>query len=886
MIQHAKVRFQSASNCIKENASKASLVTKTVAVVAEKPTNKDKLWCPMEFENLFSAYQTLCSRYSENILFKNQGITFKETWRRAEARALFLKNEGYKKGDVIAILAVNSPEWCFAFMAVTAIGAVALPMDTNLKPAQYRAMLKSADARAAFVSEGFRDVFQDVKVYRIEDEPPATAGAPLPEEKLGLGDIASLLFTSGTTGNPKIVALTQGNIMHVALVCTQLEEYSPDDVTLAMLPLYHVYAFESTFMAPLVSGGTIVFLNSLKGPDIIKALGENPITIFPAAPQMWELFLDALLTKLKAQSMAKYRLFTFLLKSAPVLRALGLGFLLRKVFHPVHDVFGHKMRFFISGGAPLKKAYFNYYRTMGFYIMEGYGLTETTGPIAIPYFKDAVAGSVGPPIPGNEVRIKAVNEDGIGEIWLKGPAVMPGYYRNEEANRLAFDEDGFFNTQDLGFVDKRGHIHITGRIKNVIVLDSGKNVYPEELEQYFVQSPAISEIAVFGRTIDGRETVYAVVVPASKGSGSYGRVQDEVARLNRDLPSYKTISRFAISADPLPRNSTRKVLIDEVIRLLDQGAYQTDAAGVAVPRNVLSPASVREEEIIAALAEGLKTAALCANETLADHNIDSLGLVGLIVHLEDALNISVDMDKVNPLQTLEEFVRYLAECETRSGSNLDEAILQGPATTKARAFFNPINELILLVFRLAASLCWRLKVVHGERLNPENAVIVANHQSILDTPLLVSQIPFRLRNHVFLIGKKEVAFLRYPLAGAPVLFVDRTGNVVPALKAAADMLRGGQSLIVFPEGTRTRDGAVGKFKSGAAYLAFHLDKKIIPVKIRGTFEVMPRGKFMPRFFSGKRMELEVGKPINPAKFPSVEALTEHLQKKFSKNAMS
>jgi long-chain acyl-CoA synthetase len=837
----------------------------------------------MEFENLFVAYQTLCGRYGENILFKNQRISFNETWRRTERRALFLKGQGYKKGDVIAILALNSPEWCFTFMAITAIGAIALPLDTNLKPAQYQAMLKSAGAAAAFVSDSFRDVFQDETVYRIEDEPVAGGADKLQAEKLETNDIASLLFTSGTTGNPKIVALTHGNILHVALVCTTLEEYTQDEVTLAMLPLYHVYAFESTFMAPLVSGSAIVFQNSLKGPDIIKALAENPITIFPAAPQMWELFLDALMTKLRAQSKAKYRMFMFFLKSGPVLQALGLGSILQKVFHPVHDVFGHKMRFFISGGAPLKKEYFNYYRTMGFYIMEGYGLTETTGPIAIPYYKDAVAGAVGPPIAGNEVAIKAVNADGIGEIWLKGQAVMPGYYRNDEANREAFDDKGFFNTQDLGYVDERGHIHITGRVKNVIVLDSGKNVYPEELEQHFVRSPLISEIAVFGRKIDGRETVYAVIVPAAKGGGSFGRIQEEVATLNRELPSYRTIGRFALSADPLPRNSTRKVLVDEVIRRLDQGLYQKDAAGAAVPQNILTATSVREEEIIAALTEGLGSETLYANETLADHDIDSLGLVELVVHLEESLNIAVDMDKINPLQTLEEFVRYLAECEAGGGVNLDEAILCEPITTKAATFFNPINELVLLIFRMAAWICWRLKVIHRERLCPDNAIIIANHQSLLDAPLLVSQLPWRLRNHVFLIGKKEVAFLRYPFAGAPVLFVDRTGNVVPALKAAADMLRSGQSLIIFPEGTRTRDGAVGKFKSGAAYLAFHLRKKIIPVQIRGTFEIMPRSTFLPRFFSGGKIELDVGEPIDPADFSSIEALAEDLQKLYAGN---
>ena len=831
----------------------------------------------MEFENLLTAYQALCKRHTARILFVNQQITFGEAWTKAEARAHLLQDRGIKKGDVIVLLATNSPEWCCTFMAITAIGAVALPLDTNLTPGQYRSMAASAGARAAFVSHPFSYVFQEITVFNIEDEPPMAPDGILKPDAVVLNDIATLLFTSGTTGHPKIVALSHRNILSVALTCTKLEEYTPDDVTLAMLPLYHVYAFESTFMAPLVTGSSIVFQNSLKGPDIIKALADHPITIFPAAPQMWELFFDALVTKLRAQSRAKYRLFMFFLTAAPILRVLGLGSVLQKVFRPVHDVFGHRMRFFISGGAPLKKEYFNYYRTMGFYIMEGYGLTETTGPIAIPYFKDASAGAVGAPIGGNDVKIKNVNADGIGEIWLSGDAVMPGYYLNDEANRQAFDNDRFFNTQDLGYIDRRGHIHITGRLKNVIVLDSGKNVYPEELELYFRKSPLISEIAVFGRKIEGRETVYAVIVPQAKGASGYERIREELAALNQDLPAYKMINRFAISADPLPRNSTRKVLIDEVIRLLNQGIYQTDASGTAVPRNPLTATSVREEEIINVLAEKFRAKALYANEMLADHQIDSLGLVELIVYLEESLNIAVDMDKVNPLMTMEEFVRYLAICEERSGANLDDLILHSPITTKRSSFFNPVNELFLLLIRVLSTLCWRIRIVHRERLLQDNIILAANHQSLLDTPLMVNLVPAALRRKVFLIGKKEVSFLRYLFIGAPVLFVDRTGNVVPSLKAAADVLRSGQSLIIFPEGTRTRDGSLGKFKSGAAYLATNLNKKIVPVTLRGAFEIMPPGKLLPHFTGGKRLELIVGNPIDPRDFLSIEALTDRLR---------
>ncbi len=831
----------------------------------------------MEYRNLLNAYSTLCESYADRILFQNQQISFGKVWLRAKSRALLLQEQGIQKGDVIAILSGNSPEWCYAFMAVTAIGAVALPLDTNLSAGQYREMAGSADVKAAFVSGAFAEVFQDIPLYRIEEEPSVHPERSLVENPVGLNDIATLLFTSGTTGNPKIVTLTHGNILSVAIDCTKLEEYTPEDVTLAMLPLYHVYAFESTFMAPLVTGSSIVFQNSLKGPDIIRALAENPITIFPAAPQMWELFLDALSARLRAQSKARYFLFTFFLKAGPALKALGLGFIVNKIFHPVHDVFGHGMRFFISGGAPLKKEYFNYYRTMGFYIMEGYGLTETTGPIAIPYFRDAVAGAVGPPIRGNQVKIKNINADGIGEIWLAGAAVMPGYYKNDEANRQAFDDERFFNTQDLGYVDKRGHIHITGRIKNVIVLDSGKNVYPEELELYFRKSPLIAEIAVFGRKIEGRETVSAVIVPAAKGVQSYQRIREEIALLNRELPAYKTLNHFALSADPLPRNSTRKVLIDEVIRLLDQGAYQTDASGAAIPRNLLAATSIREEDIISVLGEKLRTKVLHANATLADHQIDSLAMIELIVYLEENLNMSVDMDQIHSQMTLEEFVRYLASCPENSGVNLDELILHSPVSTKTAAFFNPINELFLLFIRLVSMIFWHWNILHPERLRLDNVILVANHQSLLDTPAMMNLIPFTLRRKAFLIGKKEATPLGYLFAGAPVLFVDRAGNVVPALKAAADILKSGKSLIIFPEGTRTHDGALGKFKSGAAYLARNLDKKIVPVSIRGTYDIMPRGRFWPRFLGGKKLEMIVGNTIDPKDFDSTEALTGYLR---------
>ena len=827
--------------------------------------------------NLPEFYRDRCKRFSNNYLFGNT-ITYGETLRLAYGRAAFLQAQGCKKGDVVGLLASNSPEWCVSFMAITAIGALALPLDTTLKAEQYSRMLAAASARACFVSDGFIDRISTVPAFRVDFSDSMADEDSYIQPALSAGDIASLLFTSGTTGAPKIVALTHGNVMHIAIVCTELEEYTEKDVTLSILPLFHVYAFESNFMAPLVTGSSIVFQPSLKGPDIIKSLADNDITIFPAAPQMWELFFDAITQKIRAQSIMKYRLFMFLLNAAPLLRAIGLSSVLDRVFEPVHAVFGKSMRFFISGGAPLKRKYFEYYRRMGFYIMEGYGLTETTGPIAIPYYKNAIAGSVGAPIRGNEVKVKNINADGIGEIWLRGEAVMAGYYNNDEANRRAFDANGFFNTGDLGRVDARGNIFLTGRMKNVIVLDSGKNVYPEELELYFKQSPAISEIAVFGRKIDGRETVFAVIVPASKTRESFAALRGEIASLNRGLPPYRWLRRYAVSFDPLPKNSTRKVLVDQVIARLDRGLYQTAEDTAPVPENTLAGTSAREEAIIAVLRKKLGRDKLYASQGLSDFNIDSLGLIDLIVFLEDNLGVAIDADRFRGMQTLDELVAYLAGCDAGSGARCDESIVNGAITTHARRLPNPVNNFLLMLVQNISRLCWKLTTVHRERLIPDNSIIVANHQSNLDVLWLYSQLPAQKRRNVFAISKKELSFMKYIFPGAPLVFVERNGNVLPALKAGADLLRQGKSLIIFPEGTRTATGEIGEFKNGAAYLAKKLDKNIIPVTINGSFAILPRKKKIPRFFSRSRGSLTVHTPLKPDAFACVEDLTVELHR--------
>lgn len=825
-----------------------------------------------------SASVDLFEKFKYNTLFRFKGndISFDNTSARVSARAVFLQKRGIARGDAVGILSANSPEWCSTFLAVTSIGAIALPLDTNLSKKQHEEMLLAAGAKAVFTGEGFHGKYK-VPSYKIDQVEKAASWDDISHVSCSPDDIAVLIFTSGTTGTPKIVSLSHRNILHIAYVCTDLEEYTAEDQTLAILPMFHVYALESTFMAPFVTGSMIVMQTSLKGPDIMKSLGDNDITIFPAAPIMWELFFNAIANKARMESEKKFRLFMFLVKNAPLLKMLGFGFLLKKVFAPVHNVFGLSHRFFISGGAPMKKEYFNWYRNMGFNIMEGYGLSETTGPIAIPYYKKAKAGSVGAPINGNEVTVKNINSDGIGEICLRGPAVSPGYFRNDEANRKSFDEEGFFNTGDLGCVDRNGNIYITGRLKNVIVLDSGKNVYPEEIEFFYRNSAKINEIAVFERKIQGRTSIYAVVVPCKKSSTSYGEIKSEIELLNCDLPDYKRVKNFSISFDELPKNSTRKIMYSEVVRLLDDGNYQTGAEDKVVLKDILRGNGPREERIVELLQKKFGAEVLFTNSTLSDFNVDSLGFIDLIVYLEHNLNTAIDSKLFMTKETFGEMLIYLSSLDEGEGYSLDEKILKGEITVKPNRIFNPFHHIVLALLHVLSKLFWKLEVRNGDRLSLDNNILVANHQSYLDMIWIASSIPGKYRKDIYVTGKRRLSFLRYIFPVLPIIYVDEK-NGIEVLKAGADILRQGKTLVVFPEGTRTEDGTLNDFMSGAAYLSKHLDKSVVPISVAGSYEIWPRQNRLPEFFSGKKGYLTIGETVDPAQYESVEALNSAMYK--------
>jgi long-chain acyl-CoA synthetase len=827
--------------------------------------------------NLYGFYKTTCDKYSDKILFDNK-IKYGEALKLAEQRAAFLQSEGYKKGDVIAILAISNAEWVITYMAINCMGGIVLPLDVNLTKESFTAMMKRVKAKGVFISSEYKGVIKGIKNYSVSIDKSMEKKKKFKAPKLSENDTATYIFTSGTTGTPKIVTLTHKNIYSTAESAAERSHMSVDDIFLCILPLYHVYALIACFAGPFAHGASFVYLTSLKGPDIMKSLAENPITVFPAAPLLWEMFMDAILNKVKNESDFKYNLFKFFLNNGVFMRKIGLSFLVDKIFDPIHAIFGRNHRFFVSGGAPLKDKYRKYYKSMGFKVLEGYGLTETTGPVTLPDPDNNFIGSVGPTVPGNEAKIKNINDEGIGEVWLRGVSVMPGYFGNEEANREVFDSEGFFNTGDLGRMDKHGNIYLTGRVKNVIVLSSGKNLYPEELESFYKQSEAIEEIAVFARNVQGSDKVYAVIVPANKTEKSYGIVKDEINRLNKGLPSYKTVNDFAISFDKLPVNSARKIVYRDIIKLLEKGLFMESDTDNAVLQTVLTGTNPAETEIINILKKKLKTEKIYARQSLADYGIDSLGLVDLIVHLEESLHITIDGERIKKIQTMDEMLNYISSLERSGGENIADRIFRSEITEKKLFMFNPILYFWIGLIKVVFRFVWKVKIINKEKLIIDNNIIMANHTSYFDIPMLVHAFTINNIKNTYAIGKVEVSSVKYIFPGMPVIWANYEKNTNEVFKKSSDLLRQDKSIMIFPEGTRTHDGAMHEFKHGAAYLAKNSSRLIIPVTINGGYDIWPPAKKFPGLLWKAKGSIVVHDKIDPADFKTVESLNAAIEK--------
>jgi len=521
-----------------------------------------------------------------------QGISFRQTARSVHAFARHLVELGVGLGSRVALLSENRPEWGIAYLAILETGAVVVPLDPQLGPREVAEILDAAGASVCVVSRRHAETLDEAARVRpsnlgrvsLEEDPehPSLAEAlrkhpdPAPlEPRAQPGELAVLIFTSGTTGHAKGVMLSHTNILSNVEGVAHTFEFGPSDRFLSVLPLHHTFESTGGFLCPLRVGASIAYARSLKSADLREDMRTSGASILLGVPLLYEKLLEGVRDGIDKAPLGRRLVARILIGFTRLVRLVTGRTIGRRLLRPLRERAGMgRVRLLVSGAAALPEDVFWGLMDLGWPVLEGYGLTECSPVVAANQPAHPRAGGVGWPLVGVEVNLDSPDPEGNGEIVVRGPNVMLGYHRNPEATAEVL-RDGWFHTGDLGRFLRDGRLRITGRIKNMIATAAGKKIYPEEVESHLVISPLIVEIVVAGGVDErtGREEVQAHVVPNRERLEALARSQDvpfddafveraikrEIDQRCQQLAPFKRVKRVFVRREEFPKTTTGKI---------------------------------------------------------------------------------------------------------------------------------------------------------------------------------------------------------------------------------------------------------------------------------------------------------------------------------------
>ncbi|MCD6454968.1 MAG: AMP-binding protein [Candidatus Aminicenantes bacterium] len=501
-------------------------------------------------------------------------LTYYQLYKKVLAAAYLLRKEGIGKGDSVGILGENSPEWIISFFATSYSGASVVPIDSRLEPSEYRHIIREAGLRGIFASDRFIPEIKELSLEKSFRIYPFSSLLDLEEARVPFPDInledeAILMFSSGTTGVSKGIVLVQRNIAANLDAFYQTFEFIPGDIFFLILPLHHSFPITTSLLAPVSVGATIAIARSFKPNELREDLLEVQPHEMMVVPLILEKLIRGVLQKVEKSPLPTRVLFKSMKLSSKIIGGKVSFKTLRKKMG-----FG-RMKYLVSGGAALPGWISEILEEMGFPILQGYGLAETAPVVSVNPPCCPRNKSVGWPLPYVEVRIFDPDEEGIGEIGVRGPNVMKGYYKDAERNKKVFTEDRFFLTGDMGYIDDDGYIYISGRKKFVIVTKGGKNIYPEEVEEALLRSDFVKEVLVISTNnpTTGAEELQAIVYPdfdlvyeTLEKQGKqvsedkiYELIGSEIKKYSQDLADYKRVRSFVIRDEEFPKTTSQKI---------------------------------------------------------------------------------------------------------------------------------------------------------------------------------------------------------------------------------------------------------------------------------------------------------------------------------------
>jgi len=858
---------------------------------------------------------------------ENTSFSFGEMLSQIRRIAISIEREGIASGERVALLGENSPRWALAYLGTMFRGSVVVPLDPHGEIETLTNFIENSEAKLAFVSEESIPRFQQIE-ERLGRKIPAVV---LQNRETGNGfyqyddwiadaitenshatsskseDLALMIYTSGTTGKPKAVPLTHGNIFAEASGVQDVMRLSEKERILSLLPLFHAYAQIANLWIASTIGAEVIYLKELNPTELERAFKECKITTITGVPRLWYMFHKKIFDAVRSQPKPVQIIFKVLLKSNGFLRdhfKINLG---HTFFGKVHNGFGGKLRLAISAGSRFDADVARDFHSLGFTILQGYGLSETSGAATATRFEDNKIGSVGTPLNNSEIKIDSPDAEGIGEVLIRGPIVMSGYFKNPEANREAFTPDGWFRSGDLGRIDSDGHLYIVGRKKDVIVLPNGKNVHPEDLEVHYLKCPLLAEICVLGvedesAQLAGSEKLIAIAVPdfeylkQNNIANSREAIRWHLDTLGRELPEYQRVREYIVRAEPLPRTATRKIRRFELQKEIVAGGIVNLQPSIeknfTLSRDDEKLLSTKIGSVVSGIVKsntkGLELLHPAMNLEI-DLGLDSLSRAEVFAALEHAFGTEFEADEAAKALLISDVIALV---RTKVGdsedlkvadtslnwSNIvretDEDFPEIRAVLRPQYLFPFFAFVILKIFYLFSKLFMRLEVSGRENLSlvKRPFLVCPNHQSFLDAFVVCSSYSQDTLRNTFHVGASEFfqsALMKQVAKLLNIVPVDPDTQLMRAMKAGAIGLKHGKILNIYPEGERAFDGDLHTFKKGAAILATELDLPIIPVALDGLQNVWARNSWKIR---PAKVKILFGKPIYPREIPGAGAM--------------
>lgn len=825
---------------------------------------------------------------------KQERFTYGEVHRYAGRVGSFLLKQGVKQGDRVLLISENRPEWGINYFGILRAGATAVPVDPSLTEAEVVNIVRRSEAKAVLVSEQaandlpalFKQLTEANLPAQVFSLAQAMEGDPSAPERIGkvkktasADDVASLIFTSGTTGQPKGVMLTHRNFASLVAKLAGAFEIGLGDGLVSVLPLHHTFEFSAGFLMPFSRGAEITYIDELTADRLGDVFETGRVTAMIGVPALWQLLHRKITQEMAARPAFVEQAMKSLMSAHGELRnrsSLNLGKLL---FWPVHRKFGGKMKFLVSGGSALPDDVHKAFHQLGFNISEGYGLTEAAPVLTVTAMTNKRApGTVGPALPGIEIKIHEPDENGIGEVIARGPNVMAGYFQDREATEAVLKE-GWLFTGDLGRLDENGRLYLVGRAKDVIIDANGKNVYPDELEELYGVHPHIKELSIVGLPDEaGGEKVACLCVPDYKDRPKEEvrqEIEEHFKKVSGDMPFYRRVKVLRLWDGELPRTAKRSVKRRVVVEELKRLERITNAGEKARAQAPTSGGVL--EWLIPIIAEVSQKNAADIRPTshlISDLGLDSLMLTELSVALEQAGVPLPAVEDLSQIGTVEDLRRIVAAAGRRAVAETKKPVSTASADQKKKEEAELDIHVPDAISKISRSLVgFGQRAVYGALFDVQvsgrsfvpqnrNFLVVANHASHLDMGLIKVVLgdqgerltTLAARDYFFNTPLKRAWFENF----TNLIPMERSGSLRESLRLAGEALNQGYNLLIFPEGTRTLTGDMTDFYPTLGYLALSYKVDVLPMYLEGTYEALPKGSMIPK---GKELKVRIGPAV-------------------------